>query len=123
MFTLTGVKKISCRRLSANKYQCVYIPQMDAKGDDPALWTYLFDNPFDDFPAFQDWLVRCGKPDDPLCFAIVDAQRPVREARQKVEEAQRWGRFDDMLEASERLEATKSTPLDEKPLVLMAVQW
>lgn len=35
MFTLTGVKKISCRRLSANKYQCVYIPQMDAKGDDP----------------------------------------------------------------------------------------
>ena len=21
----------------------------DAKGDDPALWTYLFDNPFDDF--------------------------------------------------------------------------
>ena len=43
----------------------------DAKGDDPALWTYLFDDPFDDFPAFQDWLVRCGKPDDPLCFAIV----------------------------------------------------
>ena len=44
----------------------------DAKGDDPALWTYLFDNPFDDFLSFQDWLKKCAQPDDPLCFAIID---------------------------------------------------
>lgn len=44
----------------------------EAKGDDPALWTYLFDDPFDDFASFREWLVRCGQPDDPLCFAIVD---------------------------------------------------
>ena len=50
----------------------------------------------------EDALERFCVAAEALCFAIVDAQRPVREARQKVEEAQRWGRFDDMLEASER---------------------
>lgn len=43
-----------------------------AKGDDPALWTYLFNDPHKDFASFRAWLVDCQKPDDPLCFAIVD---------------------------------------------------
>jgi len=44
----------------------------DAKGDDPTLWTYLFNDPFGNFGPFRDWLIKCGQPDDPLCFAIVD---------------------------------------------------
>ena len=43
-----------------------------AKGDDPALWTYLFDDPFDGFDPFQDWLRKCSMPDDPFCLAIID---------------------------------------------------
>ncbi len=43
-----------------------------AKGDDPALWTYLSDDPFEGFAPFETWLRKCGEPDDPLCFAIVD---------------------------------------------------
>jgi RimJ/RimL family protein N-acetyltransferase len=43
-----------------------------AKGDDPALWTYLFNEPHEDFASFKAWLIECQKPDDPLCFVIVD---------------------------------------------------
>jgi RimJ/RimL family protein N-acetyltransferase len=42
------------------------------KGDDPALWTYMPAGPFSDFATFQSWLEDCKKPDDPLCFALVD---------------------------------------------------
>ena len=43
-----------------------------AKGDDPALWTYLFDDPFENSTLFEAWLRKCAKPDDPLCLAIID---------------------------------------------------
>lgn len=37
-----------------------------------------------------------------LCFELVDGRPEVRKARHEVEEAQRWGRFREVLEASER---------------------
>ena len=43
-----------------------------AKGEDSTLWTYLSDDPCGSFEEFQRWLARSGRPDDPLCFAIVD---------------------------------------------------
>ncbi|NKB56672.1 MAG: GNAT family N-acetyltransferase [Alphaproteobacteria bacterium] len=43
-----------------------------AKGDDPSLWTYTHNDPFDEFAKFQAYLRKCEAPDDPLCFAIID---------------------------------------------------
>lgn len=43
-----------------------------AKGEDPTLWTYTLIEPTDDIETFQGWLEKCEKPDDPLCFAVID---------------------------------------------------
>ncbi len=40
------------------------------RGD--ALWTYMFDGPFDDFEAFRESLAKKAGSADPLFFAIVD---------------------------------------------------
>jgi RimJ/RimL family protein N-acetyltransferase len=38
-----------------------------------ALWTYLFDGPFDDRDALHTYLTRRSISADPVCFAIADA--------------------------------------------------
>ena len=38
MFTLTGVRKVACKRVSAYQYRCVYVPQMSAEGDSATSW-------------------------------------------------------------------------------------
>lgn len=44
-----------------------------ATREQDALWTYLFDGPFDDRAAFHAYLTRRSASTDPVCFAIVDA--------------------------------------------------
>jgi RimJ/RimL family protein N-acetyltransferase len=47
-------------------------PHVGTREND-ALWTYLFDGPFDDRDAFHAYLTRRASSTDPVCFAIVDA--------------------------------------------------
>ena len=35
-------------------------------------WTYLFQEPFTDFPSYRQWLEQVAKADDPLFHAILD---------------------------------------------------
>jgi len=42
-----------------------------AKGTEP-LWAYLWDGPFDNRAAFDEWLRKRAASEDPLFYAIID---------------------------------------------------
>jgi len=41
---------------------------------DPSVWTYLFDGPYPDLPAYRATLERQAASEDPLCFVITRAE-------------------------------------------------
>lgn len=43
------------------------------KGGDPAIWIYMGYGPFEDFAAFQTWLVERAASSDPLFYAVIDS--------------------------------------------------
>jgi RimJ/RimL family protein N-acetyltransferase len=51
----------------------VHGPDLFAANTDPAAWTYLFVEPFDNIDDYLRWLQDMEKSDDPVFYAIVDA--------------------------------------------------